>query len=127
MPGVVSWTVPIAEDKVAAFEPLLEELFSKHREGFEERAAKVGYYRESMTLERTPHGAHVIICIEYDAPEMKEMLEAVRADRSAFSAWWGPRFLGLVGEFPAVPSSKTLFSWHAAGREGVISGAAAKR
>ncbi|WP_269507267.1 hypothetical protein [Burkholderia sp. IMCC1007] len=79
---------------------LIDEMLRSHKDGLVARAREVGYYREAMAISRDSSGNSLyLLYLELRVESFASMVSRLmNYPKTAFSAWWTPRYIQLVGK-----------------------------
>lgn len=110
-----TFAAPILPGKTEAWKAAAQELLGSRKREHEESRRRLGITREIASLQSTPAGDWVVVCLEADDPD--GVIPRILASDDPFDRWFaetvlkGAHGIGVVQEPP--PPNQVFLDWKA--------------
>jgi len=114
MPAL-TFAVPILPGKTEIWKQVVTEMVGSRRREYEESRRRMGITREVVSLQTTPEGDYVVVCLEGDDPA--GMVSKYLSSHEPFDRWFAETILsgihGVDASHPPPPPNEVFVDWRA--------------
>ena len=112
---VATFAAPILPGKTEAWKQATQEIAGSRKPEYEESRRRLGVTREIASLQSTPQGDFVVVCLEADEPD--EIISRILASGAPFDRWFAEAILkgahGIGGAQEPPPQNQVFVDWKA--------------
>ncbi|SVA33692.1 uncharacterized protein METZ01_LOCUS86546 [marine metagenome] len=112
---VTTFAAPILPGKTEAWKQATQEIAGSRKPEYEESRRRLGVTREIASLQSTPQGDFVVVCLEADEPD--EIISRILASGAPFDRWFAEVILkgahGIGGAQEPPPPNQVFLDWKA--------------
>jgi len=109
---VTTFAAPILPGRTETWKKAVSEISGARKAEYEDSRRRMGVTREIASLQSTPQGDFVVVCIEADDPAT--VMSRYLASDAPFDRWFTETVLtGVHGIESAPPPNETFVDWRA--------------
>lgn len=113
--AATTFAVPILPGKTEAWKQAAAEMTGPRRAEYEESRRRLGLTREVVSLQQTPEGDYVVVCLEGDDPE--GVVSKYLNSDAPFDRWFAETILigihGMDASQEPPPPNQIFIDWRA--------------
>ena len=114
MPAI-TFAVPILPGKTEMWKQAAAEMIGPRKDAYEDSRRRMGITKEVVSLQHTPDGDYVVVCLEGDDPASE--LERMLHSDASFDRWFTETILsgahGLDASQELPPPNQVFVDWQA--------------
>ena len=112
---VTTFAAPILPGKTESLKQAAQEMADSRKNEYEESRHRMGVTREIASLQSTPQGDWVVVCLEADNPD--EIISRILTSDAPFDRWFAETVLkgvhGIGGSQGPPPPNQEIVDWKA--------------
>ncbi len=110
-----TFVAPILPGRTEAWKQAAQEITGSRKSEHEESRRRMGVTREIASLQSTPEGDYVVVCLEADDPD--EIISRILTSDAPFDRWFAETVLkgvhGIGGAQEPPPPNQVFLDWKA--------------